>query len=100
MLQGHAFSLVVTIVKIQRLDSGPRSTVSNVSGCRYLSDCRSRGREYDTGPLEIDHDIPPFSSFLLIREGLLSVISYKQKYVHKVLVNPLVKLAQEKIVVR
>ena len=28
------------------------------------------------------------------------VVSYKQKYVHKVLVNLLVKLAQEKSVVR
>ena len=36
---------------------------------------------------------------LLIQEGLM-LFSYKQKYVHDVLVNRLVKLAQEKSVVR
>ena len=29
--------------------TGPRSAVSNMSGCRYLSDCRSRGHESDPG---------------------------------------------------
>ena len=29
--------------------AGPRSTVSNVSGYRCVSDCRSRGREFDPG---------------------------------------------------
>ena len=38
--------------------------------------------------------LQPFSSLPLIQEGLLSVT----KYVHKVLVNCLVKLAQEKSV--
>ena len=39
----------------------------------------------------------PFS-LPLIGEGLLSVVvSYKRKYVHEVLVNVLVKLAQEKV---
>ena len=28
----------------------PRSAVSNVSGYRCVSDCRSRGREFDPGP--------------------------------------------------
>ena len=39
-----------------------------------------------------------FSSLLLIQEGLLSVTS--EKYVQEVLVNCLVKLAQENSVVR
>ena len=30
--------------------AGPRSTVGNVSGYRCVSDCRSRGREFDPGP--------------------------------------------------
>ena len=41
--------------------AGPRSAVGNVSGYRCVSDCRSRGREFDPGPVhtfvEIDHEI-------------------------------------------
>ena len=33
------------------LGAGPRSAVGNVSGYRCLSDCRSRGREFDPGPV-------------------------------------------------
>ena len=29
----------------------PRSTVGNVSGYRCEADCRSRGREFDPGPV-------------------------------------------------
>ena len=38
-------------------------------------------------------DLEIFSMVILIRVG----VSYKQKYVHKVLVNHLVKFAQEKV---
>ena len=31
--------------------NGPRSAVGNVSGYRCVSDCRSRGRELDPGPV-------------------------------------------------
>ena len=31
--------------------TGPRSAVGNVSGHRCVSDCRSRGREFDPGPV-------------------------------------------------
>ena len=41
--------------------TGPRSAVGNVSGYRCVSDCRSRGREFDPSPVpyfrEIDHEI-------------------------------------------
>ena len=30
---------------------GPRSAVGNVSGYRCVSDCRSRGRQFDPGPV-------------------------------------------------
>ena len=33
------------------LMTGPRSAVGNVSGNRCESDCRSRGREFDPGPV-------------------------------------------------
>ena len=33
------------------LFTGPRSAVGNVSGYRYVSDCRSRGCEFDPGPV-------------------------------------------------
>ena len=44
--------------------------------------------------VEVDHEI--ISMAPLIQEGFLS-INCKQKYVHEVLVNGLVKLAQEKV---
>ena len=31
--------------------AGPRSAVGNVSDYRCVSDCRSRGREFDPGPV-------------------------------------------------
>ena len=41
--------------------TGPRSAVGNVSGYRCVSDCRSRGCEFDPGRsltfVEIDHEI-------------------------------------------
>ena len=38
--------------KIPRVGhTGPRSAVGNVSGYRCVSDCRSRGREFDPGPV-------------------------------------------------
>ena len=33
------------------LHTGPRSAVGNVSGYRCVSDCRSRAREFDPGPV-------------------------------------------------
>ena len=41
--------------------TGPHSAVGNVTGYRCLSDCRSRGGEFDPSPvpyfLEIDYEI-------------------------------------------
>ena len=67
----------------QILHTGPRSAVGNVSDYRCVSDCRSRGREFDPGPVPYfrgdwswnnfyGHS-PPFRWF--IQEGLLSVTS-------------------------
>ena len=63
--------------------AGPRSAVGNVSGYRCVSDCRSRGREFDHGPVpyfrgdvswnDFYGHSPPFRWF--IQEGLLSVTS-------------------------
>ena len=60
-----------------------RSTVGNMSGKRCESDCRSRGCEFDTGPVpyfrgdwlwnKFSCHSPPFRWF--IQEGLLSVTS-------------------------
>ena len=63
--------------------TGPRSAICNMPDCRYQSDCRSKDREFDPGRVpitfvEIDHEI--ISTAILL-------ISYKQKYVHEVLVN-------------
>ena len=50
--------------------------------------------------MEIDHEI--ISTAILLPSAHLRrvVVSYKRKYVHEVLVNRFVKLAQEKSVVR
>ena len=79
-----------------------RSAVGNVSGYRCVSDCRSRGREFDPGRyhtfVEIDHEI--ISTVILLLPLIYSrrvVVSYKRKYVHKLLVNRLLKPAQEKV---
>ena len=63
--------------------AGPHSAVGNVSGYRCVSDCRSRGREFDPGPVpyfrgdwscnDLYGHSPPFRWF--IQEGLLSVTS-------------------------
>ena len=63
--------------------AGPRSAVGNVSGYRCVSDCRSRGRKFDPGPVpyfcgdwswnDFYSHSPPFRWF--IQEGLLSVTS-------------------------
>ena len=50
--------------------------------------------------VEIDHKIISMVIFLPSTDSRRVVVSYKQKYAHKVLVNCLIKLAQEKSVVR
>ena len=49
--------------------------------------------------VEIDHEIISKVILLPTAGSRRVVVSYKQKYVHKALVKPLVKLAQEKTVV-
>ena len=44
----HQFQSVYTKENL----TGPRSAVGNVSGYRCVSDCRSRGREFDPGPVQ------------------------------------------------
>ena len=81
-------------------EAGPRSLVGNVSDCRCVFDCRSRGCEFDPGPVpyffEIDNEIISTAVLLPSADSRRVVFSYKQKYVHEVLVTRLVKLAQEK----
>ena len=36
---------------LQTFGAGQRSAVGNASGYRCVSDCRSRGREFDPGPV-------------------------------------------------
>ena len=49
---------------------------------------------------EIDHEIISIAILLPSADTRRVVVSYKQQYVHKVLVNCCIKLAQEKSVVR
>ena len=41
---------IIKIVNKYAPIAGPHSAVGNVSGYRCVSDCRSRGREFDPGP--------------------------------------------------
>ena len=50
--------------------------------------------------MEIDHEIISKAILLSSADSRRVVVSYMRKYVHKILVNRLVKLAQEKHVVR
>ena len=56
----NGLSLVYCIKPEGRI-AGPCSAVNNVSGYRCVSDCRSRGREFDPCPghtfVEIDHEL-------------------------------------------
>ena len=69
-----------------------------------MSDCRSRGRKFDPAPshtfVETDHEMISTAIVLPFAYSRRVVVSYKGKYVHEVVVKRLVKLAQEKSVVR
>ena len=85
--------------------TGPRSAVGNVSGYRCEADCRSRGREFDPGPVptfvEIDHETISTVILLPSAESFMKVCCQLQaKVCARLLVNCLFKLAQEKSVVR
>ena len=75
--------------------TGPHSAVSNVP------DCRSRGPQFDPARshtfMMIDHEMISTAILLPSADSRMVVVSYKRKYVHEVLVNCLVKLAQEKV---
>ena len=76
--------------------TGRCSPVGNMFDCRYMSDCRSRGPEFDPGlVLYFRWD----QSWNNSTDSRRVVVSYKRKYVHKVLANHLVKRAQGKSVV-
>ena len=77
-------NITSSLVLVQpRKIAGPHSAVGNVSGYRCVSDCRSRGREFDPGPVpyfrgnwswnDFYGHSPTFRWF--IQEGLLSVTS-------------------------
>ena len=61
-----------------------------------LSLVRARSHTF----LQIDHEIISMTILLFSADSRRFVVSYKQKYVHKRLVNRLVKLLQEKSVGR
>ena len=43
--------IIVSIIRYCESVSGPHSTVGNLSDCRYVSHCRSRGREFNPSPV-------------------------------------------------
>ena len=50
-LYRFAVGIEISFHHSQQKSTGPRSAVGNVSGYRCVSDCRSRGREFDPGPV-------------------------------------------------
>ena len=84
--------------------TGPCSTVGNMPDCRYVSDCifgvPSSIPAWSHTFRAIDREIISTPILLPYSDSRRVVVSYKQKHVHKVLVNCLVKLAQEKSMVR
>ena len=76
-----------------------RSAVGNISWLQICVWLQIQGRDLDPGPLTY---FPGDWSWKIPTAILLPspVSSYKRKYLHKVLVNRLVKLAQEKSVVK
>ena len=47
----NAHFQIFMVILLHMLTTGPRSAVGNVSGYRCEADCRSRGREFDPGPV-------------------------------------------------
>ena len=82
------------------LKSGPCSAVGNMSDCRYVSDCRSRGRKLDPGLVPYFSGDLSGNNFYSHSPLFKVVVSYKRKYVHEALVNRLLPLAQEKSLVK
>ena len=84
--------------------NGSRSAVGNISDYRCVSVCKSRARKFDTARsqtfAEIDHEIICLVILPPSADSKRVVVSYKRKYAHEVLVNHLVKLAQDKSMVR
>ena len=72
--------------------------VCNVFDCRSVSDCRSRGSYFDPSMVPYFHGYWSWNNFHghSSAQSWRVVESCKQKYVYKVLVNCLVKLAQER----
>ena len=69
----------------------PHGAVNNVSDCRYMSDLQIQGSRVQSrpGPVlsEIDHEIISMAIFLPSPDARRIFVSYKQKYVHQLLVN-------------
>ena len=69
------------MISIMCLCTGPRSAVGNVSDCRYMFDCRTRGR--DSIParshtfVEIDQEIISKAIFLPSADSRRVVVSNK-----------------------
>ena len=95
-------NFIFSFFSMDRFDILSRSTVGNVSDCRYMCLTADPGvasliPARTNTFVEIDHEI--FSTAILFpfTDSRRDVVSYKGKNVHKVLVNGLVKLSQDKV---
>ena len=102
----HAPSVLIQVSVIMFMCSHARitgscSTVGNLSDYRCPSDCRPRSREFDLDWVlyfvEVDYKVISIVILLPSPDSFKKGFGYKRKYVHKLMVNRLFKLAQEKV---
>ena len=95
------YSFVKLSLENKIRETGTRNPVSNASGNRCESDCRSRGREFDPRShtfMEIDREIISTVILLPSAESFKkSCCQLQAKVCARSTVNCLFKLAQEKV---
>ena len=84
--------------------TGPRSAVGNVSGYRCEADCRSRGREFDPGPVPYFRGDWSWNNFYghsplfrWMNHSWRVVVSYKRKYMHDYWLTACSSLPRKKV---
>ena len=84
MFYHYSLSLTCIVeIAFHWYQTGPRSAVGNVSGYRCEADCRSRGREFDPGPVPYFRGDWSWNNFYgHSPHSWRVVVSYKRKYVH------------------
>ena len=65
---------------VKKYDRSSQSPVGYVSDCRYVSDCITRGREFDPGPAPYFHEINSTAILLSSADSRRVAVSKCTKY--------------------